>query len=362
MYSQRSIANLVSKADPLVILESLGVQITSVTKYEVRAPCPLHKGDNETAFCFNRDTKQFTCFTSNCCSGKKRDVITFLMEYRALSFMESVRYVSSLCNIPIEEDEDRIKGDSELSYIDQLTNYLGSSNKYLEEGPLKEIKINNYFKDGWGHVESYLKTRNMSLKEVEEFSLYPGIDRYKHLRLFIPFRDDNGRLVGYSGRIMDTILSYPSIKSKGYIRKPSKYENNKGFKKGRILYNLNIAKNYCKESPLIIVEGQFDAIRMSLYGYKNTVAILGSVLSDNQANLIYKHSTSVILLVEDVNKKDKNGEIITLKHMKSNIDKLTERNCTVKSAFLEKDPDSTTKEQIEYSLNNAKEVINGIGS
>jgi DNA primase len=52
------------------------------------------------------------------------------------------------------------------------------------------------------------------------------------------------------------------------------------------VYNLHRAREYAKEEGLIVVEGFFDCMRVYAAGFPNVVALMGSVLSGEQASLI----------------------------------------------------------------------------
>jgi DNA primase len=165
--------------------------------------------------------------------------------------------------------------------------------------------------------------------------------------------------VGLTGRAMEGVLEYvPTKRKDGRVRMPPKYDNTPGFKKSSILYNLNNAKNYAKNG-IIVVEGQFDAIRMHNYGYPNTVARMGPVLSDRQVALLYRYTTSVILLIEDCNKLDnETGKVLSLENKNKDLEKLN-FGMKVSVAYLEKDPDSSTKQEIDLALQN-REIVKNI--
>ena len=74
--------------------------------------------------------------------------------------------------------------------------------------------------------------------------------------------------------------------------KNQRYKIYDEFERSSILYPLNIAKP--KEGVIILVEGQFDAIRMHNLGYMNTYAIMTNTLSKKQAEWICNNCDVVI--------------------------------------------------------------------
>ena len=68
------------------------------------------------------------------------------------------------------------------------------------------------------------------------------------------------------------------------------------FQKGTNLYGLNFAvKNKLEEDYIIIVEGYMDLISLHQHGITNTVASLGTALTVNQARLLKRYVSKVII-------------------------------------------------------------------
>jgi len=360
MYSRELLDTILDRTDPLDVLNYCGVRVSQQSAYEIRCACPIHNGDNDSAFSFDRRNKVFSCFSHNCLSEKKRDAITFLIAVKKCSFKEAIEILAQLAGVELTEEQKYSVNAFDYQYITQFNKSEHSVNK-LKPTLLPEIRIFNLYKDGWEYVKQYLESpeRNSTLEEIKDFGLYPGVDKFSHLRLYIPIHDDMGRLVGLSGRKMDTILPYPEVTLKdGKVKIPPKYDNLSGLKKASVLYNLHRAKEHA-DNGLIIVEGQFDAIRMVNYGYPNTVAKMGPVLSDQQSGLLYRYATRVLLLVEDSKKVDpETGQVLSLVHRDKNLNKL-KYGMRVEVAYLDKDPDSSTKEEIDKALS-AAELVKAI--
>ena len=53
---REKLSYLKTSVDPHYLLESLGVSVDRETPKEIRGTCPVHGGDNKTAFRFNKDT------------------------------------------------------------------------------------------------------------------------------------------------------------------------------------------------------------------------------------------------------------------------------------------------------------------
>jgi len=364
-YSREDIENILDTVDPVDVLSFCNIHPSSIAPRDIRSGCPIHKGTDPNFSLYYDDIHgkwRFKCFSHNCeqKSFYGNDLIALLRVCLNLNFKESVVALANLAGIQLTEKEDNTLSQFEREYIKKCNKESHSQNRYKLD-VLPSIKIENKFEKGWGFVKQYLESeeRKSSLEEVEPFKLYPGIDYDGNLRLYIPLFDESGRLVGVTGRRMDGVLEYPPVKRKeGGLKYPPRYDNTPGFKKSSIMYNLDRAKDLHESKDLIIVEGQFDAIRMYNFGYKNTVAKMGSVLSDRQVALLYKYATRVILLIEDCNKIDpETGSILSLESRDRDLEKLR-YGMKVSVAYLENDPDSSRKQDIEFSLNHAELVKN----
>lgn len=111
-------------------------------------------------------------------------------------------------------------------------------------------------------------------------------------RIAIPIHNVKGELVAYVGR-------WPGEPAED----TPKYKLPPGFRKGLELFNLDRAIKQPAETPLVIVEGFFDAIKLHQHGCRKVVALMGSHLSAAQEELIRQtttaHSQIIVMLDED---------------------------------------------------------------
>ena len=132
-------------------------------------------------------------------------------------------------------------------------------------------------------------------------------------------------MVGFSGRI---------YKDNGQ----NKYLNTKEteiFKKGEMLYHYHIAREECRlKKSVIVMEGFMDVIRASSIGVKNTVALMGTALTNQQASLIKRLSNNIILCLD--------GDSPGVNAMLSIGEGLLDKGIEVKVVVLpdDNDPDS----------------------
>src|SRR5947208_5328792 len=109
-----------------------------------------------------------------------------------------------------------------------------------------------------------------------------------HGRLLFPIHDSRARVVGFGGRILGD--GEPK-----YLNSPE----TPIFHKGKLLYNLHVAKHAMRRAErAIVVEGYFDVLRLGLVGIEEVVATLGTALTSDQAQLVKRYAPHVMLLYD----------------------------------------------------------------
>ena len=113
-------------------------------------------------------------------------------------------------------------------------------------------------------------------------------DRFRG-RLIFPIRDLSGRVVAFGGRILGD--GEPK-----YLNSP----DSRIFHKGQLLYNLHYARPAIRRAEkAIVVEGYFDVLRAVEAGIEHVVAPLGTALTSDQAALLKRYTSEVILLYDN---------------------------------------------------------------
>jgi DNA primase len=265
------------------------------------------------------------------------------MQMKGLSFLEAVELLAEQCGFQLEKGE--INSYSSWKHASKLQKDYSHLNKNVAESLPALSSLPGLFEQGWGHVFKYLEYRGYpEYEKVKEFNIYPCVDPSRLLRIGFPAYDDLGNLVGVNARRMDTVLTYPDS--------APKYRITSGYKAANVLYNLNIAKEFCRGRELILVEGELSCIRLHTYGIKNSVAMTGSKLSAAQAGLACKYATSLVFLVEEGDAAAKGTAASILE-----IHKLAPFIVPIFIATLRYgDADDNTKETITQALNNIRRI------
>lgn len=130
----------------------------------------------------------------------------------------------------------------------------------------------------------YLTGRGLAAETIRTFGVgfYRG-SGFLRGRVVIPVHDEHGALIAYAGRAVDG--QHP------------KYRFPTGFRKSLVLFNLHRVLN-AGARTVIVVEGFFDALAVHQAGYPAVVALMGSTLSRQQADLLTIHFDQVMLMLD----------------------------------------------------------------
>lgn len=265
------------------------------------AICPFHD-DHNPSMSISPEKQIYTCFVC----GAHGNVFTFLMEYEHLSFIESVKLIADRVGIFLDinniKEKPKDKGLENLYNIYDVANKFYQNNLYTKDGiKAREYLTNRGFTDEIiKDFEIGLSTSNKLTKLLlsknynNQILLNSGISSTKNDmvydtfidRIMFPLWNLEGKVVGFSGRIYNTDDA-------------SKYVNSKEseiFKKGKLIYNYHKAKDEVRRKKcVIVVEGFMDVIALYKVGIKNVVATMGTAVTREQAEILKRLSTNIIL-------------------------------------------------------------------
>lgn len=276
--------------DPLMVASSLGINLDKSN----RASCPIHGGDNATAFSIDERSGRWACFSHGCHSGNS-DMVGLVMLVRRCNFMEAIKFLASVAGINISQPQpDEIKNAlvrkdtvdfirrNETQRID-----LNETQRLEQEVAYAISRRTNYF-SSMGYTEATL----------DYFEVGHGMDRYGIPRELFPLRNKDGHIVAIDGRRTDG------------GGEPRYYVQPEGFNKGNILYHYHLAKDYAQAfgGILFIVEGYKACWSMIQAGIFNTVAAMGAGLSKQQPRIILENiNIQLVVLVLDGDTAGRNG-------------------------------------------------------
>ena len=278
------------------------------------ALCPFHK-EKSPSFNVNPHKQIFRCF--GC--GKGGDVFSFIREYEGIGFMDAVRRLAERAHIPLEFEntpgaqQARHIKDTLLQIHEQitqrwqnaLTNEAGGqiARDYLTKRGVSPEAVElfrlGYAPEAWDDTVNWAKSKNFELPIVEQAGLIiqkEGTDRYYDRfrgRLIFPICDEQGRVIGFSGRILSG------------DEKVAKYVNSPEtpiFSKGRVFFGLDKSKRAILDAKFaIICEGQLDLIACFMGGVKNIIAPQGTAFTENHARILKRYADEVVLCFDSDN-------------------------------------------------------------
>jgi DNA primase len=274
-----------------------------------RGLCPFHS-EKTPSFMVNEEKQIFHCF--GC--GEGGDVFTFLMKVGHFSFPQAVEELAKRYGVKLPSRELSTSQKKEmakrevLSQINQIASeyfhdlltkrregeegrrYL--SQRGIDQEVIAEHRL-GYSTDRWDGLVQYLQEKKVSLEMAWELGLiFPKkregwYDAFRG-RILFPIFDLHQRVVGFGGRVIRE--GQPK-----YLNSPE----SSIYHKGEVLYGLQVAKRYATEKDsVIIVEGYFDLLTLHQYGWKNSVATLGTALTTQHIRILKRYTKNLITLFD----------------------------------------------------------------
>lgn len=307
--------------------------------------CPFHS-EKTPSFTVSDDKQIFHCF--GCHAGG--NVFKFIMDYKKISFVESIQELAEQFGITLEYDDavssEKQSEQEELYDINTEAARYFSNNllndpegetarQYFQNRNIKPQTLRSfglgYALNGWENLINYLKQKNIDLEKALQLGLIGRNNDgrlYDKLagRIIFPIFSPNGRVVAFAGRILGK-----EVKGAKYINSPESVI----YVKGRILYGLSHAKDEIRRlNKAILVEGYMDLISLYQSGIKNVVAVSGTALTDDQAQLLSRYTKNVVLIFD--------ADTAGINASMRSIEILLRKDFDIKIASLPKgeDPDS----------------------
>ena len=275
-----------------------------------RALCPFHK-EKTPSFNVNPQKQIWHCF--GC--GEGGNVFTFVMKYENLDFITAVHRLAERAGIKLEYEErdgepGRDQKEQLLTLHEVAANFFHHNlmkepsatvaREYLTKRSISSASAKKwrlgYSPEAWDgliqHVGAKkfppesLAAAGLALERERGEGYY---DRFRG-RLMFPICDEQGRAVGFSGRILTDAKDQPK-----YVNSPE----TPIFQKGRILFALDKAKRaILDEKYAIVCEGQVDTISCHEAGVENVVAPQGTALTEQHARILKRYAEEVVLMFD----------------------------------------------------------------
>src|SRR2546421_1008023 len=337
-----------------------------------KALCPFHQ-EKTPSFTVSPSRQTFHCF--GCGAGGS--VFRFVMDYEHLDFPAAVKKLATRVGIPVIEERTISSGDedrqheirrallqlhaeaAEWFHENLVKKKIGEpAREYLKGRGIdrriaKDWKI-GFAPESWDAFLSWALERGYQQRLLLDSGLITrreegdnkAYDRFRN-RIMFPIHNDVGEVIAFSGRILDK-----EAEAAKYVNSPE----TPLFRKGRVLFGLHKTKRGLIEAECAIVcEGQLDLITLFEAGITNVVAPQGTAFTENQARILKRFVSEVVLCFD----ADAAGQ----KAAERSLDALLQNNLIVRVAEMPagEDPDTMIrhrgKEEFEKRVAEARDFF-----
>jgi DNA primase len=274
-------------------------------KGDMWACCPFHA---EKSPSFHADDRRgiYHCF--GC--GASGDQFRFLTEKVGMSFPEAVEKLAGMAGVPMPARDERTE--RRVAQQRSLLDVMELATKYFEAALAHNIgaRARGYLLDRGVSAQSqqrfrigfapesrnglkeHLAANGVTAQEMIDTGLVATregdplpYDRFRN-RVMFPITDFKGRVIAFGGRAMSADV-------------PAKYLNSPEtelFKKRHTLYNGQAARQAARDGgTVIVVEGYLDVIAAVAAGFEGAVAPLGTAMTEEHLQLLWRMSPDPVL-------------------------------------------------------------------
>lgn len=260
-YSRKTDTNQYNPAQIKSILKELGIDIVGETSNDFLCYCPFHSNRHTSSFSVGRENGSFICFNPSC--GEAGTLNELVRKTLHKSEFEVLRFIMS-------------KQTESMENFDEMLNDVLEDKPVFEEFSQETIDRLHADLAGNKNARDYLVSRGINEESMEHFWL--GYSPSMNM-VVTPVHSPDAMPIGIVGR---------SIEGKAF-------KNSTNLPKSKTLFNVHRAKKFAN---VIIVESNFDAIRIHQAGFPNVVATLGGFLSPEQHNILNKYFDRITIMTD----------------------------------------------------------------
>lgn len=313
--------------------------------------CPFHN-EKTPSFSVSEEKGFYHCF--GC--GEHGDIISFVMKNENVDFKTAITELAEMAGLKLPEIKQKTK-----QQIENEENYISITDQ------ASKIYEKLLYSESGKHALEYIKNRGFSDEMIKKYRIgyapknniisttfkdtpkekltstglvrigdYGPYDFFRD-KLMFPIFNPHNQIVAFSGRSLDG--SEP------------KYINTTDtdlFHKRQTIFGFNFARDAIhRQNRSIIVEGQIDAIQMQSHGFPETIAPLGTALTEDHIAILCKSNRNIVFCFDGDNAGQKAAMracLLVLPFLRDNSD--------IKFAFVTggKDPDEILKNSGEKEM------------
>lgn len=282
------------------LLSTLGIDEYKMLDNMVVMSCPIHGGDNESAFNLYHTGDSYRgnwkCRSHKCEDIFKSSIIGFIRgclsksKYKwekngdlMASFQEALDFASKFANKDLKSIKVSQKQKEKSSFVNSVK-YINETTNHQSSGVTREtIKRNLQI------PSPYFLSRNFNKDILIKYDVGDCFTSGKEMfnRAVVPIYDqDHKFMVGCSGRSLDGSMP--------------KWRHSTGFRSENNLYNFWYAKDIIKDTGVVIlVESPGNVWKLEEAGIHNSLALFGSSLADRQRMLLDISGAMTIITIMD---------------------------------------------------------------
>lgn len=304
-----------------LIFNLLGIPYDNSYNNEIRCSCPIHDGDDKTAFCFNTDKGYWACYTNLCHEDGKNDIIglvqKILSKTQQTSFTDALNWLKEKLNIDAAITHENIEFTEldKLLYKERIITKIHKkpeNKRSIKDFPFSVDLIKNKIKPS-----EYFLNQGFDYDILSKYMVGYCDNPYKpmYLRSYAPVLSSDGtNVIGVTGRIQLNkceLCQQYHIPGKGCpVDNPSIKVWPKwfhyGFNTSTTLYNdWNAAEYIRKSNKAVIVEGTKNVWWLEQHDIHNSLCTFGlRILNYHLKKLISMGVTTLILGYDnDINER-----------------------------------------------------------
>lgn len=300
-YKQEDIEKLI---DELNIEEVVG-EFVELKKSgaNYKGLCPFH-ADSNPSFVVNPNKNICKCFVC----GTGGNPITFYSKIKKISFNEAVGELSRKYKLNIRE----LKATSNTEELEKYYEIMEEShnffmnkmfekesrvaleylsNRGLDTNLIKEYQL-GYSPNKWSELYEFLLLKGYKTEDILALGLIKKNEENGNIydsfrgRVIFPIFSTYGRVIAFGGRALEKSDKIPK-----YINSP----DTPIFKKGKNIYGIERARSIKEKNYSILMEGYMDVISGWIYGFDTSIAPLGTALTEEQARLLKRYSSNILI-------------------------------------------------------------------
>ncbi len=302
----------------LDIIDVVGevVALKPAGRGQLKGLCPFHN-EKTPSFHVHQDRGFFYCFG---CQAKG-DIFDFVMRSQSVEFFDALQLLGTRAGIEVTPQAPQASKRRDLFELNTMalaffrSQLPGPGFDYLKRRELSQESIDTfelgYAPDTWDALLKHALAHGLREDDLLDAGLLAEnssgrrYDRFRN-RVVFPIKDYLGRVVGFSGRVLDDSLPK-------YLNTPE----TELFKKAELLYGLDLAKGPIRATgECLVVEGYMDVIALHQTGFSNAVAALGANVTAEQASLLSRFDVHRLFLAFDA---DEAGQRAVLSALEQSV-------------------------------------------